>query len=41
MQVKVSIDIYGERVFNGVVDSLSAGSAASFALPLALLLRTK
>ena len=32
MQVKVSIDIYGDRVFNGVVDSLSAGSAASFAL---------
>ena len=32
MQVKVSIDIYADRVFKGVVDSLSAGSAASFAL---------
>jgi membrane fusion protein (multidrug efflux system) len=32
MLAKVSIDIYGERVFNGVVESLSAGSAASFAL---------
>lgn len=32
MQVKVTIDIYGDRVFKGVVDSLSAGSAASFAL---------
>lgn len=32
MQVKVTLDIYGDRVFKGVVDSLSAGSAASFAL---------